>query len=528
MQQLRSQGAAPLSSLRRTVVRVSANTTLRLSAVALLAIGIVVACDTVPLTSPTGSTISLSIDRNILPVNGQATVIAVVTESSGTAVHNGTVVTFQPSIGRTDPVEAQTVNGKATVTFLAGSVSGAGVIHAFSGAARTGSGNSSAGGVEVKIGTAGAERVTVRTEPLNVPVSGGTVSVIASLFDVSGNPIINTPIAFSSDFGSLSSNSAITDQNGEARVSLTTNRTTRITATAGAKSGDFTLSVLSPPTVTLGCGASGNTSATVGVPVNCTITAAPGSGNGSPSAPIQNVTINWGDNSGEMPVGVNSTTSVSHIYTNPGTFVVTAAATDFNSQRGQAVLTLNVQRSIPSISISASATNASAGVPISFTVTPPASPAIATTGVTVNFGDGQSRELGAITSPTTVNKTYGAPGSYTVTATIRDAAGGQNFASTAVQINQGAPPTVALNHTSSPANVNRPESFTVSATPAPGGPPVTNVRVTLGDGTVLYDGAATGSFIYTFPAVNDYALTARATDAAGNVGTTIMIVTVAP
>src|SRR5687768_11971783 len=130
------------------------NTTFRLSFVAVMSVLAVMACDSVPLTSPTGSTISLSIDRSILPLNGQATVRAVVTESSGTPVHNGTTVTFQPSIGRTDPVDAQTVNGIATVTYLAGAVSGTGFIHAFSGGARTGAGNTSSGGIEVKIGAA--------------------------------------------------------------------------------------------------------------------------------------------------------------------------------------------------------------------------------------------------------------------------------------------------------------------------------------------------------------------------------------
>ena len=57
----------------------------RLFAVAALTIAVVVACDQVPLTSPTGSTISLSIDKSILPLNGQATVRAVVTESIGHA-----------------------------------------------------------------------------------------------------------------------------------------------------------------------------------------------------------------------------------------------------------------------------------------------------------------------------------------------------------------------------------------------------------------------------------------------------------
>ena len=77
------------------------NTTIRLSFVAVMTVVAVMACDSVPLTSPTGSTISLSIDRNILPIGGQATVRAVVTESAGTPVHNGTVVTFNPSIPST-------------------------------------------------------------------------------------------------------------------------------------------------------------------------------------------------------------------------------------------------------------------------------------------------------------------------------------------------------------------------------------------------------------------------------------------
>ena len=139
----------------------------------------------VPLTSPTGSTISLSIDKNILPLNGQATVRAVVTESSGTAVHNGTTVTFQPSIGRTDPVDAQTVNGIATVTFLAGAVSGTGFIHAFSGGARTGSGNASSGGVEVKIGAAAAGGMSVSATPSSISQSGGTVTISALVMDPS-------------------------------------------------------------------------------------------------------------------------------------------------------------------------------------------------------------------------------------------------------------------------------------------------------------------------------------------------------
>jgi adhesin/invasin len=489
-------------------------------------VAMVVACDKVPLTSPTGSTISLSIDRETLPIGGTATVIAVVTESAGTAVHNGTMVTFQTTSGRMDPIEAPTVNGKATSTFIGG-VSGTAVINAFSGAARTGSGNSSAGGVSIKVGTAAAERVSVRTEPANIPVSGGTVTVVAGLYDAGGNPISNTPVSISADFGTLSSNTATTDANGEARVTLTTNRTTTITVTAGAKTQPFTLNALNPPTVTLQCGGSTNTAATVGLPISCTI-AATAAGNATSSAPIVNLTVNWGDGTGEQPLGVNGSTTVSHTYTSTGSFVVTAAATDGNSQRGTAVLTLNVTRSIPSISISGPTSGTgTAGSPVTFTVVPPTPSAtgIPTANVTVNFGDGTSRDLGAITASTAVLKTYSSTGIYNVSATVTDTAGGRNTASTAIQIGQGTPPTVTLTHDSAPANNNVDEVFTVGATTTNG--TITNIRVTLGDGTVIYSGAA-GSFTWKPNGVGVFTLTATATDTGGNSGSKILQVTVQP
>ena len=138
---------------------------LRLYAIAVVTVLVVVACESGPLTSPSGATITISIVKTVLPLNGLATVRAVVMEVSGTPVHNGTMVTFTHTIGSVNPPEAPTVNGIATSTFLAGTSSGTGIIHAFSGPARTGSGNGSAGGVEVKIGAAAAGSMAVSAVP---------------------------------------------------------------------------------------------------------------------------------------------------------------------------------------------------------------------------------------------------------------------------------------------------------------------------------------------------------------------------
>ncbi len=81
---------------------------------------------------------------------------AIVIESAGTPVHNGTQVVFSTTLGTFTPPEVETLNGVATTIFQAGSISGTTRINAYSGGTSTGSGNSSSGGVEVKIGAAAA------------------------------------------------------------------------------------------------------------------------------------------------------------------------------------------------------------------------------------------------------------------------------------------------------------------------------------------------------------------------------------
>src|SRR5436189_2218054 len=96
---------------------------------ALIALGLAVAfaaagCDKVPLTAPTGATVTLFSNTTIVPVNGSAEITATVIEAGGTGVQNGTVVSFTTTIGTVDPAEARTQNGKATVRLNAGGRSG--------------------------------------------------------------------------------------------------------------------------------------------------------------------------------------------------------------------------------------------------------------------------------------------------------------------------------------------------------------------------------------------------------------------
>jgi hypothetical protein len=81
-----------------------------------------------PLVAPSGTVITLISTTNVLPVNGSTNLIAVLIEngsaaaatppagttpaattgSAGTAVHNGTLVSFATTLGSIQPSEART------------------------------------------------------------------------------------------------------------------------------------------------------------------------------------------------------------------------------------------------------------------------------------------------------------------------------------------------------------------------------------------------------------------------------------
>ena len=88
--------------------------------IVLALIVLVSACDKSPLLAPTQSFITLVASRLVLPINGEAEIIATVIEQSGTAAQNGTLVTFTTTLGTIEPREARTNGGQVRVRLLAG------------------------------------------------------------------------------------------------------------------------------------------------------------------------------------------------------------------------------------------------------------------------------------------------------------------------------------------------------------------------------------------------------------------------
>lgn len=122
----------------------------------------------------------------------------------------------------------------------------------------------------------------------------------------------------------------------------------------------------------------------------------------------------------------------------------------------------------PLATFAANPTSASAGTPITFTVTPATGANI--TGGTISYGDGRSDQLGAISGAATFTHSYSTPGEFTASVTANDANGGSQTLQTTVVIGAASvtlaatPSTVAVNAATSiaatlPANAQA-QNFT--------------------------------------------------------------------
>lgn len=398
--------------------------------IALLLIAATAACDKVPLTAPTGSTVTLTANTEILAVNGTAELTATVLESAGTFVQNGTIVTFTTTLGTLEPAEARTQGGKASVRLHAGTRSGRATIRAVSGSASGGSGETASNQVTIDIGGAAAGRVSLSANPTSVSATGGSSLLTAVVFDTSGNRLEGVPVSFSTTAGSLSASVVVTDGNGEARSTLTTSRSATVTAQVGG-GGD---GAVAPATVEI---------AAVAVPIVTVTpsTATPFAGQtvtftisttAADGAAIRTVSVDYGD--GRVDNNLGPTTSVSHLYSSPNTYTVRVTAEDTNGSRGSGSTTIVVQATPPPIvNMAASPNVVTAGQTVTFTVTVTGqggyTPIIQS--VSWDFGDGN----GETTNGTSRPHIYSMTGNILARATVRFTDGTSAVGETAVRVN---------------------------------------------------------------------------------------------
>jgi PKD repeat protein len=372
-------------------------------------------CEKMALTAPTQSTISLFANTNVVPVNGTAEITATVIEQAGTPVHNGTQVTFTTTIGVIEPAEARTKDGKATVRLVAGTQSGVARVSAFSGAAR-------ADALEIQVGGAAASRVILAASPTAIPPGGGAVQLTAIVTDEDGNRLAGVPVTFTATAGTLSQPTVTTDAAGEARTTLTTTRETTVSATAGrATATDVVIRVGQLPAVSI----SPPPTATVGQPANFQLSVtAPAGG-----APIRDVTVDFGDGTRRSYGAVSGTQTVQHTYNAPGTYLVTATATDAGGERATVSTSVSVTRQAVLVNLSVTPNPATINQPVtvSANVTGSTSQPVR---FDYDFGDGTVR---SVNSPSTTH-IYDRVGTRLVRVTVVMASGQTGTAETQILV----------------------------------------------------------------------------------------------
>lgn len=418
--------------------------------VAITILSCALACDKVPLLAPTGSVISLFATSSTVPLNSEIEIVANVIENgtassststtptppggttgtpttptstttagAGTPVQNGTLVSFTTTIGRIEPSEARTNNGQVRVKFISSGQSGTATITAFSGGA--------SGKLEnLKVGTAGVERVLVSASPQTLGPSGGTSTITARVEDASGTGLAGVPVTFFADPGTLSSSSTTTDAFGNAQTTLTTSRASKVTVNVAGKTAEVSIGLNPRTGVTI---AAPTTPVSAGQPATFTV------GVGS-TANVRDVTVDFGDGRSQSLGAISGSTTVQHTYSESNTYTVRATAIEasgFTEQVSTSITVLPGQP--PAVIITASNNNPTIGETVIFTAT--------VSGATStiiryewNFGNGAVPP----TAETTGNRataSYLTPGTKIITVRVVQGVGPSGDGQTAIVVKAG-------------------------------------------------------------------------------------------
>ena len=390
------------------------------------------------------------------------------------------------------------------------------------------------------------------TASTNALSANGSADIIAQILEASGTPPHSgTQVTFTTTLGTIQPSEARTDINGRVVVKFV----------AGGANGNATITAFSGGATT---GANGAVKIAVGtaavgrVIVNASPAAVPAVGglstitanvldvngnvlsatpvsfsttSGTLSAAIVNTdanglasTILSTSQAATVTASVGATAPPS---TTPGTGGTTPAPPPSSGQASGSVSVSII--AAPTLGIIPPSTPPSVGLPASFTfvVTPAPQNGSAIREVRVNWGDGQTQNLGAVTGNAVVSHVYGSPGTYTVSATVTDAAGNSTSVSTAVTVIPVPRPTVIVTATPQTATVGSTITFNIQIT-APPGIGIQSTSINFGDGDVrLLGGASSASVQKVYTVQNTYTVTVTVLDTTGQTteGTTTVSIT---
>ena len=272
-----------------------------------------------------------------------------------------------------------------------------------------------------------------------------------------GTPVQNgTLVTFTTTVGRIEPSEART-HNGQVTVKLVAggaSGTATITAYSGGASASTKLLIGTAAVKTVSLTTTPQSLGANGGSVQVTAVATDEGGN-----PLAGVPVTFSTDRGTITPST-ATTDANGVATATLTTTATAKIKATAGTISSAEVTVNVNaRSLASFTADPSSANA--GVPIKFTVKPSAN--VNLSNVVVDFGDGSSTNLGAISADTSATHAYRSAGTYTATARATDSTGDTGSLSTTVII--GSLP-VTLSATPPNPTVNQPVTLKVEGLPS--------------------------------------------------------------
>jgi hypothetical protein len=179
--------------------------------------GTLTASVTIQVGIATGSkpTVIVSVSPNNIPVNGTATVTAIVRNADGSPVSGGTSVILTTTLGTLKPkIPGTGADGIATSTLTAGTQPGSATISAIAG-------SSDAATTMLTIRDSAAD-IGLLASSKTIPPSGGTITFSAFVTNSQGQALQGASVNFQSDIGTFGTVGVVfTDTTGVATNVLT-------------------------------------------------------------------------------------------------------------------------------------------------------------------------------------------------------------------------------------------------------------------------------------------------------------------
>lgn len=317
--------------------------------------------------------------------------------------------------------------------------------------------------------------------------TNSSVPIVAQVVESSGTPPHSgTRITFTTSLGTIEPASADTDINGQVVVTFRSGSSSG-TATITAFSGEAKTATDGALKIAVGSAAVGRVTLTANpniIQVNggiSTITANVADVNGNV---LSSIPVNFATSAGALGSAVVNTNS-SGVATTMLTTTVAATVTatvgvassgtgtgtgtgGSTSGQAQATVTVTVNPA-PNVSVSTSGGTLTAGSPITFTISaqPAAGSSAQIRGVEINFGDGVSIDLGAVSGTNlNIQHSYTSGGNYTVRVTATDFLNATTSAATAIVVLPQAPMSVVISSSRTVSGTDANFTFTATVTPA--------------------------------------------------------------